>query len=1264
MPAQQQCAVCQAAATAETALTYLLKCMHRVCTVCYANYVKEPQAFVLLCRFCDLQIVDPHAMFEVPSREEISNSKVCQSEPCQSVSHIGFKPRATHACKTCSQLICSLCHDYHFKIHHQPHDVEKLSERMRTLCSVHEGEALIKKCSCGNFICAMCETSEAHSGPQHCHKETIDALYLGLRPKAERLRQNAALKLQDYERLRAVIDETGIHLDKERVRVIKELGATVEEVVKQLTAKCYEAIDSLNTSVKTRCDTLVKIRTELMVNRSRFSTTECLLKDTLQSDPIMQINTIQFCDYATQLAEAELRVMEDKIQNYPKDVKITYSMANTLKAVEEFAKVEMVPPSDFARCLSQSRVSHMQQAYAQQQHRQQQMLGQPGPSFHPGIQVRGTAPLFGMNAIRGLTPQNIRPMHPNMMIPQTHRPLGPHAMMMGQQMHHPAARHHQPNMMRPGPSHAVGPSNMPGPSNLPGSSNAQQVAGLGGLMPQLLAAQLQQHQRQQRPPQPAPRPLQPTVNHLNTDFLQQIARSPELFQQFTRNPELIQQLLRCMPQTSNASRPMNPNDLPNTEAAALMFNQNAPSTSRGIRRPHPPDSSVRLQQAYTEADRMIVNREALAVPPNLNEPAAKKPRPSNPSMPSADGNNGLPSRAYHNRPQSRVGNHRHDIRIAPVPTNFPQPRPESRATVINRSLQIARSDGNGTLATMTVGELSSTGITAEIMGSGREIDLAALLGPRGDADLSDNGLMRSPETPEAREISQAPEIPITIGEVDSNGQVQVFANPLFTPKQTQLTAVLEKKQQSAVARYPYQVLVESVTLTVPAESEQQLHIVEVEDGFPRSEPEPSAAKVDHNANIAQSPVGPKPVEAEQQIATDSNGLALPVRPPSAGKVIKSAQPNMVVRNPIVVVPSEMRKVGQPPLSRTVFPPRVPEPAKRPLAIASHKPSAITTPGPSKKAEEEQPNCSKSLDISNPGSVESACSEQAVGSISRKKKRRSIGGEWSIKPGSSDATTSNGPSLVVRLWRNESSTDTPPPALSTTPRATTDHEDSSDEDAQGSNRIANASQNKEKKNDRTAESWEDYCYVCGEGTEEGNDYDALGCCDSCPRVFHGYCHLPRITQKFTDLPDDWRCNFCQDVKEYKFTHLGTMNHRAKMLCGRIVLELFAERERATEFLHPVKMDGYKDVIKTPISLIEIMNRLTEPYYQNVKMFIDDLNLLFQNCSQFNPPDSLVLKSGKELYELYVKAVKKWLPSSTRFVWVYIQLYGSSSSASTK
>lgn len=56
-----------------------------------------------------------------------------------------------------------------------------------------------------------------------------------------------------------------------------------------------------------------------------------------------------------------------------------------------------------------------------------------------------------------------------------------------------------------------------------------------------------------------------------------------------------------------------------------------------------------------------------------------------------------------------------------------------------------------------------------------------------------------------------------------------------------------------------------------------------------------------------------------------------------------------------------------------------------------------------------------------------------------------------------------------------------------------------------------------------DAWDDYCYSCNEGCDDISG--DLGCCATCPKVFHQHCHIPQCTVPMQELPDDWKCAMC-------------------------------------------------------------------------------------------------------------------------------------------
>ncbi|EPS42468.1 hypothetical protein H072_3613 [Dactylellina haptotyla CBS 200.50] len=71
--------------------------------------------------------------------------------------------------------------------------------------------------------------------------------------------------------------------------------------------------------------------------------------------------------------------------------------------------------------------------------------------------------------------------------------------------------------------------------------------------------------------------------------------------------------------------------------------------------------------------------------------------------------------------------------------------------------------------------------------------------------------------------------------------------------------------------------------------------------------------------------------------------------------------------------------------------------------------------------------------------------------------------------------------------------------------------------------------------------------------------------------------------------------------------------------KVVLELRAQTEHSTAFLNRVnkrEAPDYFNIIKQPMDLGTVMKKLKQLAYKSKKEFVDDLNLIWQNCLQYN------------------------------------------------
>ncbi|KAM4873867.1 transcription intermediary factor 1-alpha isoform 1-T1 [Thomomys bottae] len=181
--------------------------------------------------------------------------------------------------------------------------------------------------------------------------------------------------------------------------------------------------------------------------------------------------------------------------------------------------------------------------------------------------------------------------------------------------------------------------------------------------------------------------------------------------------------------------------------------------------------------------------------------------------------------------------------------------------------------------------------------------------------------------------------------------------------------------------------------------------------------------------------------------------------------------------------------------------------------------------------------------------------------------------------------------------------------------------------------------------------EDWCAVCQNGGE-------LLCCEKCPKVFHLSCHVPTLT----NFPSgEWICTFCRDLSKPEVEYdCDAPNHNSdkrkseslvkltpidKRKCERLLLFLYCH-EMSLAFQDPVPLTvpDYYRIIKNPMDLSTIKKRLQEDYYMYTKPedFVADFRLIFQNCAEFNEPDSEVASAGIKLESYFEELLKNLYP----------------------
>ncbi|KDB20784.1 hypothetical protein H109_07257 [Trichophyton interdigitale MR816] len=102
--------------------------------------------------------------------------------------------------------------------------------------------------------------------------------------------------------------------------------------------------------------------------------------------------------------------------------------------------------------------------------------------------------------------------------------------------------------------------------------------------------------------------------------------------------------------------------------------------------------------------------------------------------------------------------------------------------------------------------------------------------------------------------------------------------------------------------------------------------------------------------------------------------------------------------------------------------------------------------------------------------------------------------------------------------------------------------------------------------------------------------------------------------------------------------------------RHFLNLMRNHKSAWPFADSVNKDqvpGYYNVIKSPMDLSTMEERLEQDYYTTPKILFDDLKLIFSNCRTYNSEYSIFVKCAKQL-ERYMRKIVKEIPEWQKFL----------------
>ncbi|XP_029583122.1 nuclear body protein SP140-like protein isoform X1 [Salmo trutta] len=179
------------------------------------------------------------------------------------------------------------------------------------------------------------------------------------------------------------------------------------------------------------------------------------------------------------------------------------------------------------------------------------------------------------------------------------------------------------------------------------------------------------------------------------------------------------------------------------------------------------------------------------------------------------------------------------------------------------------------------------------------------------------------------------------------------------------------------------------------------------------------------------------------------------------------------------------------------------------------------------------------------------------------------------------------------------------------------------------------------NDRHDQDNDDDCFIC-------RSQGSLICCDKCPRSFHQRCHLPNVDDAILGDDFPWMCTFCvQRISQpwrypKKITYQEALTCRISdhlLECQYLLLCLYQADEDYIFVKDPcINVRNYISVIKTPIWLDRVVEKLQQNLYQSVQHFESDVQLIFTNCATFNRDNAEFRGMGERLKDLFEREFK--------------------------
>ncbi|MBN3299112.1 BPTF factor, partial [Amia calva] len=177
----------------------------------------------------------------------------------------------------------------------------------------------------------------------------------------------------------------------------------------------------------------------------------------------------------------------------------------------------------------------------------------------------------------------------------------------------------------------------------------------------------------------------------------------------------------------------------------------------------------------------------------------------------------------------------------------------------------------------------------------------------------------------------------------------------------------------------------------------------------------------------------------------------------------------------------------------------------------------------------------------------------------------------------------------------------------------------------------------------------YC-ICRTPYDESQFY--IGC-DRCQNWYHGRC--VGILQSEATLIDEYVCPQCQSTEDAMtvLTPLTDKDYEGLRRVLHYITFIFLlplssrqAHKMAWPFLEPVDPNDapdYYGVIKEPMDLATMEERVIKRYYNKLTEFVADMTKIFDNCRYYNPSDSPFYQCAEVLESFFVQKLKAFKAS---------------------